>query len=94
MSTSYDADTDQLEKDYRQIREKLLELRRKRAMSICPFKIGDILTSKDKRARITDIMPRGQDSYKIIGIFLKKDGMDSKREGQLYSWDKWEKEGK
>jgi len=83
-----------LEEQIDELREKLKNLKQEKAELLCPYRVGEILVDKHGRqAKLATIIPSSWQDYEMIGTFLKKDGTEGKRTGELYSWDGWKRQG-
>ena len=83
-----------LEEQIDELSEKLKNLKREKAMLLCPYRIGEILVDRHGRqARLINILSSSWQDYRMVGVFLKKDGTEGKRTGELYPWDGWKRQG-
>lgn len=89
--TKYDKEIKELEEQQGVIGKRLSNLRLSRAESLCPYKIGDIITSKNgkRRAKISKITASTYSDYKLWGYWMKKDGSIGTQYRELY-WFEWE----
>lgn len=75
-------------------KKKLIALRQQKANITCPFKIGDVVSSKYSNNQWVIIEIKGakyaSDNYRLIARNLKKDGSEGKIEREI-SWMEPEK---
>ncbi len=89
----YDGEIKKLEEERGRIGGELVEAKNKRANFLCPFKVGDSLTSgKTKRGVVVSIYASWS-SYVMDVSLLRKDGTQG-RIARVYDWEDWEKEEK
>lgn len=91
IQTKYDKEIEGLEEQQGVIGKRLSDLRLSRAESLCPHKIGDIITSKNgkRQAKISKITAPTFGDYKLWGYWVKKDGSIGTQYRELY-WFEWE----
>lgn len=91
-ATEYDVEIQALTQEGEAIAGKLRGLQALRAISLCPFHVGDILTDKNgKTARVTGIKAGDYqyDPYLLRGVSFRKDGTEGRPINRFYAWDAW-----
>ncbi len=86
----------ELEEQREIISKKLSKLYLEKALSLCPYKEGDIITNRGgtRRAKIANITSSQYAfaDYKLWGYWLKKDGTLGEMFRELY-WFEWHPRG-
>ena len=88
--SQYDAEIGELKNSIDKLREKLFELKQKRAEETCEFQIGDkVVNKKGQAGEVMSIRDSWGEGVAIVGLY-KKDGTMGLRRTNTYSWEGWE----
>ncbi|KKL98289.1 hypothetical protein LCGC14_1825900 [marine sediment metagenome] len=84
----------ELETRHRLLGEELNALRLERAITVCPYSIGQVMIQGrgvrgGQRARIRAIRSDGGMGYRLLGVLLKQDGSEGKRITEFRNCDEW-----
>jgi len=90
MTTEYDAKIAELERAETELRLQRRALEQLRAESLCPFKIGEVLTDKRGVRAILKRIYVNYNGYAMDAARLRKDGSEG-RMMRLNDWDNWGK---